>query len=76
MQSISKDLVRGLNSLELWNELLFFAGIAVGMVKQGEFAVLLLHFLDSGGNGEFEVGICRAWSVCGAGTWRWERCIQ
>lgn len=51
--------MRSLDGLELGNILLLFTRIAVGMILQGEFAVLLLYIFTRGSGGELEVSICR-----------------
>jgi hypothetical protein len=43
--------MRGLDSLELGNVFLFFAGIAIRVVLQSELAILLLDFFASRGSG-------------------------
>jgi len=52
-----------LDSLEFWDVFLFFAGVAIGMVLQSEFAVLLLYFVAACGGGQVEVSIYAKWSV-------------
>jgi len=49
--------MRCLDRLKLGYELLLFAGIAIGVVQQGKFAVLLFNVVNGGGGGEFEVGV-------------------
>ena len=49
--------MRGLDSLEFGYVFFLFAGIAVGMVLQGELAVLLLHFFAARSGRQVEVGI-------------------
>jgi hypothetical protein len=52
-----------LDSLEFGNVFFFFAGVAIGVVLQSKFAVLLFYFVAACGSGQIEVGIYVKWSV-------------
>ena len=56
-----------LDSLKFGDVLFFFAGVAIGVVLQSEFAVLLLHFFAARGGGQIEVSIYVKWLVLRVG---------
>jgi hypothetical protein len=60
---LTQNFVRSLDGLELGYVFFLFAGVAVGVVLQGEPAVLLLHFLAARSGWQVEIGICIALSV-------------
>ena len=57
-----------MDGLELWDVFFLFAGIAVGMVLQGELAVLFLYFLAGGGRWKLEISICEVSIICPASS--------
>lgn len=50
---VGEDLVGGLDGLEPWDTFCLLAGVAVGVVLEGELAVGLADVVDGGGGGEF-----------------------
>lgn len=50
---VGEDLVGGLDGLEARDAFCLFAGVAVGMILEGELAVGLANVVDGGGGGEF-----------------------
>ena len=47
-----------MDSLEFGYIFFFFAGVAIGMVLQSKFAVLLFYIVAACGRGQVKVGIC------------------
>lgn len=57
LRGVAQHLVRRLDCLKLGYAFLFLAGVAVGVVQQGELAVSLADVVDRGSRGKFEIGI-------------------